>query len=184
MGRSLRQKHGTDGFRVEVTGFRELYDALTEVDKKAARLVVREITKAGKAVATDASYRTPGTPPLSNLGTWGARGKAGIRDLGYNPAAASAGFKVKRSNFRRRGVSAGLGFDVVQTNAGASIFEIIGSGKRIRTPQGAALVHNINDRFRGRSPRSLIPAYYAGMDGVTERIRDLILVEARKAGLR
>lgn len=184
MGRSLRQKHGTGGFRVEVTGFRQLYDALAEIDKKAARLVVREITKAGKAVATDASYRTPGTPPLSNMGTWNALGKAGTRDLGYNPAAASAGFKVKRNNFRRRGISAGLGFDVVQTNAGASIFEVIGSGKRVRTASGAALVRNINARFPGRNPRSLFPAYYAQMDGVRDRLRDIILTEARKAGLR
>jgi hypothetical protein len=180
MARSLRSKHGNASFRVEVTGFRELYDALAETDKKAARLVVREITKAGKRVAVDASYRAPGKNPLSNWGPFADRG----RDLTYEAPAVSAGFKVRRNNFRRRGISAGIGFDVAQRNAGGAMFEVIGDGSRVRTPAGAHLVKIINERFGTRRPRSLFPAYYAQMEGQRERIRDLILTEARKAGLR
>lgn len=176
---------GKGGFRVEVTGFRELYNALDEVDKKATRRIVREITKAGKAVASDAAGRTPTDYPLSNWGAWGTTNRAGAqRDLGFNPAAVASGFRVRRNSFRRRGVSAGIGWDVIQSNAGGSIFEVVGDGSRVTTRSGANLVKVINERFGTRRPRSLFPAYYAQMSGVRERIRDMIIADARKAGLR
>ena len=176
---------GTGGFRVEVSGFREVFDALDKLDRKAARTVTREITKAGRRLADDAGRRVPTDPPVRNWGTYNAAGRNGTsRDLGFNPSAVKSGFKVRRNNFRRRGVSAGLGFDVVQSNAGGSMFEVVGSGRRVTTRSGAALVRTINARFPGRQPRSLLPAYYATTDGLSERIRDMILSEARRVGLR
>lgn len=168
------------GWKVEVTGLRELMNALEAVDKKAATVVKKRITDAGKSVAAQASYLTPGRNPVSNWGTFFDRG----RDVSYDPSAAAGGFKVRRSNFRRRGVSAGIAWDVVQTNAGASMYEVIGDGSRVTTASGQNLVDSINARFPGKSPRSLIPAYYAVMtDGLQDEIADQILTEARKAGL-
>ena len=185
MPRGSNVRQGKGGFRIEVTGFRELYDALDELDRKAARQVTAEIRKAGKSVSTQASYFTPGDNPLSNWGTWRTSTRAGVqRDLSYSAAAASAGFKVRRNNFRRRGVSAGLGFDVVQTNPGASIFEVIGSGKRTTTKSGVEMVGKVKERFPGRNPRSLFLAYYAVMPGLRDRLRNEIIDIARKAGLR
>lgn len=168
------------GWKVEVTGLRQILDALAEVDKRAAKRITDAIAKAAKDVATEASYLTPASNPVSNWGQWSDRG----RDVSYSGAAASAGFKMRRSNFRKRGVSAGASWDVVQSNAGGNIYEVIGDGSRVTTSSGQNLVDSINARFGTRKPRSLFPAYYAGVPAdLAEQISDQILDEARKAGL-
>jgi len=168
------------GWTVEISGLRQILDALAEVDKKAAKRITDAISKAAKNVAMEASYITPGDNPVSNWGQWSARG----RDLGYSGAAASAGFKVTRNNFRRRGVSAGAGWDVIQSNAGGNIYEVIGDGSRVTSASGQNLVDSINARFGERKPRSLLPAYYAGIPAdLAEQISEQILDEARRAGL-
>lgn len=172
----------TPGWKIQVTGTRQLFDALDQVDKKAANLVRKEITDAGKAVATAASYYTPASNPVSNWGPWVQASRG--RDASYEGARAAAGFKVRRNNFRRRGVSAGIAFTVEQSNIGASIYELIGTGQRTTTRSGTHLVQVMNDRFPQRRPRSLFRAYYDVMtDDLRDRIRDRILDEARKAGL-
>lgn len=172
----------TPGWRVEVTGTRQLFDALDQVDKKAANLIRKEITQAGKNVAAAASYYTPASNPVSNWGKWMQAGRG--RDASYDGARAAAGFKVRRNNFRRRGVSAGLAFTVEQSNIGGSIYELMGTGRDTTTPSGEHLVRIINNRFYFRRPRSLFRAYYDVMtDDLRDRIRDRILDEARKAGL-
>ncbi|MFM1964650.1 MAG: hypothetical protein RL134_375 [Actinomycetota bacterium] len=168
------------GWKVEVTGLRQILDALGEVDKSAVRRVTDAIARAAKDVAAEASYLTPHDNPVSNWGQWDARG----RDLSYSGPAASSGFKMQRNNFRRRGVSAGAGWTVVQSNAGGNIYEVIGDGSRVTSPSGQNLVDSINARYGTRKPRSLFPAYYAGVpEDLAERISDQILDEARKAGL-
>ena len=162
------------GWRVEVTGLRQIMDALAEVDKKAAREITKRITDAAKSVVIEASYISPGRNPISNWGTWFARNG---RDLSFSPTMASAGYKVRRSNFRKRGVSAGIGWDVYQTNPGGAIFELLGKSS---TP----FVETIADRFAGKRPRVLIPAYYAGVpEGLAEDIADQLVAAARRAGL-
>ena len=161
------------GWVVEVSGLKQVLNALAEVDKKAAKRVTDAIASAAKGVAAEASYRTPGSNPISNWGAWNQRG----RDLSYSGSAAAGGMKVRRNGFRRRGVSAGASWDVVQTNAAGAIFELVGKGS---TP----FVEAISGRYRGKNPRSLIPAYYAAMpESLADSIRDQILDEARKAGL-
>lgn len=166
------------GWKVEVTGLRQVYDALAEVDKKAAREITKRITDAAKSVVTEASYISPGRNPISNWGTWFS--SSGGRDLSFDPAAVSAGFKVRRNNFRRRGVSAGIAWDVYQTTPAGAIFELLGKGS---TP----FVESVSERFRGKNPRTLIPAYYLAFNndpqGFADDIAQQILTEARKAGL-
>ncbi|MBV5336418.1 hypothetical protein JZU48_05475, partial [bacterium] len=106
------------------------------------------------------------------------------RDLGFDSAAVSGGFKLRRSNFRRRGVSAGIGWDVYQTNAAGAIFEVMGDGSRVTTNAGQHLVDMINLRFPRKQPRALIPAYYSRMGpDFRDSMRDQILSAAREAGL-
>lgn len=166
------------GWVIEVTGLRQMMDALKEADKKASQLIVKEITSAGKAVAAAAAGRVSGEP-VRNWGPWN-----GNRDLSFNAGTVAGGFKLRRSNFRKRGVNAGMAWDVYQTNAAGAIFELMGDGSRVTTPQGAHLVDTINARFPGKQPRILMPAYYAGMpDGLADSIKEKILDAARKAGL-
>lgn len=163
------------GWTIEVTGLRQIMSALEQVDKKAAKAIQKRITDAAKMVAVEASYLVPGRNPISNWGTWFS--SSGGRDLSFDPAVAAGGFKVRRNSFRRRGVSAGLGWDVYQTNPGGAIFELVGSGS-------GQFVESVSERFRARQPRTLIPAYYAGVpEGMADEIADEILTEARKAGL-
>lgn len=169
------------GWKVEVTGLRQIIEALAEVDKKAAKRITDAISKAAKDVVAEASYVTPHDNPISNWGQWSQNG----RNLSYSGAAASAGFKSQRNNFRRRGVSAGIAWDVVQSNAGGNIYEVIGDGSRVTNSSGQNMVDSINARFGpNRKPRSLYAAYYAAVpEDLAEQISDQILDEARKAGL-
>lgn len=172
--------------RVHVTGLRQLFNALEEWDKKASDALRRRIRKAGGQVATAASYISPGRPPVSGWGKW-TFSRDG-RDLSFDPAAVARGFKVRQNNYRRRGVSAGLAFDVYQGNAGGSIFEVLGDKSRVGETnfnwQGSGFVSRISDRFPRREPRSLFAAYYEVMTPeLQNEIRESIIDEARKAGL-
>lgn len=168
---------------VEVTGLRQVMDALEETDRKAAVIIHREIRQGAQRIATSASYRVPGRNPVSNWGTWTAF-KSG-RDLSFDPSAVAAGFKVTRKNYKRRGVSAGLSYDVEQRNPAGAIFELMGGPKsKPSTASGAHLIKTISSRFPGRNPRTLIPAYYdVDAEAMRERIRDDIIAAAKKAGL-
>lgn len=177
---------GSGGWRVEITGLRQVYDALGEMDKKAQQRVTKEITTAGKTVVANAKSLIQDTP-LSNWGPW-TFSRDG-RDLGFSPASVIGGFKLRRNNYRRKGVSAGISWDVWQTNPGGAIFEVIGS--KIRTGetkfdwQGEGFVDRIVGRNPRKQPRTLIPAYYSVMsEAFRDAIRDQIIEEARKAGLR
>lgn len=169
-------------WRVEVTGLRQVIDALEQVDKKAANSIFREIRAGAQQIATAASYLVPGRNPVSNWGSW-IYSRDG-RDLSFDPGAAASGFKVRRNNFKRRGVAAGLGYDILQTNAGGNIFEVMGDGSRVTTSSGQNLVDTVASRYPGKTPRTLIKAYYSvDVPAMQERIRNDIIDAARKAGL-
>jgi hypothetical protein len=174
---------GVGGWHIEVSNLRQLYDALGEIDKAARKKLEKRITSAGKEIATNASYIAPGSYPLSNWGQW-IFSRDG-RNLGFEPSVVSRSFKLKKNNYRRRGVSAGIGWDVYQTNAGGAIYEVMGDSSRVTTPQGQHLVNVINQRFPRRAPRTLFAAYYSVMSPeLRQEIADTIVEEARKIGLR
>jgi hypothetical protein len=174
---------GLKGWKVEVTNLKQLMNALEVIDKSATKNINKTITAVAKRVVTDATYLAPGRNPISGWGQW--RFSRDGRDLSFDVGDVTKGFKVQKNNFRRKGVSAGLGFDVVQTDAAGAIFEVMGDGSRVTTRGGANMVKMINQRFPRKQPRTLIAAYYQNMnDEVRDGIRDQIIDEARKAGLR
>jgi hypothetical protein len=171
---------GLSGWKVEVTNLKQLMNALEVIDKSAAKNIQKTISAVSKRVVVDATYLSPGSNPLSGWGKWTQNG----RDLSFDVNAVTKGFRVQRSNFRRRGVSAGLGYDVIQSNAAGAIFEVIGEGNRVTNDSGQNMVDVINNRFPRKQPRTLIAAYYKNMsEEVRNEIRDQIVEEARKAGL-
>jgi hypothetical protein len=174
---------GMGGWNIEVTNLKQLMNALDGIDKSAAKRINKTITDVAKRVVVDASYLTPSNTPLSGWGQW--RFARDGRDLSFDPGDVAKGFKVQRSNFRRKGVSAGIGFDVKQWNAAGAIFEVMGDGSRVTTRSGQNMVNVVNARFPRKQPRTLIAAYYQNMnEEVREGIKDQIIDEARKAGLR
>jgi hypothetical protein len=174
---------GMGGWNIEVTNLKQLTNALEGIDKSANKRITKTITDVAKRVVVDATYLTPSNEMPSNWGKW-TFSRDG-RDLSFDSSDVAAGFKVKKSNFKRRGVSAGLGFDVIQTNAGGAIFEVMGDFSRATNDSGRNLIKVINERFPRKQPRTLIAAYYQNMNqDVRDGIRDQIISEARKAGLR
>jgi len=169
--------------RVELTNMRVVFNALQETDNAAYRILVREITDAAKKVQWAAATSTPDRP-VSGWGPWSHRG----RDLGFSPADVAAGFKVRKNNFKAYGIARGIGWDVVQQNAGGAVFEVVGDFSRVSTPSGAHLVQMINERFGKptKGTRILTKAYYKGLgdaDAFRDRIIDMINDAARRAGL-
>lgn len=171
-----------DRVRIEVTGMRDLFNRLDQWDAQAGKILRNKIKNVGKQVTATASYLAPGAPPLSNMGTWtDSRG----RDLGYDPAAVSKGFKVREVKFKTRGVSRGFAIQAYQSNPAGAIFEIMGDGSRITTTSGAAMVARVNQRYPQRRPRSLFAAYYQVITPqVTQGIANDIEDAARKVGLK
>jgi hypothetical protein len=174
---------GVRGWKIEVTNLKQIINAIEDIDKTAVKRIEKTIKTVANRIAVDAGYETSYKQPLSNWGSW-ISSRDG-RDLSFETSDVVKGFKVKKNNYMRKGVSAGFGFDVVQTNAAGAIFEVMGSGDRVTNDSGKNLVDVVNNRFPRKQPRSLIPAYYQNMnDEVRESIRDHIISEARKAGLR
>lgn len=185
---------GVGGWKIEVSNLRQVMDALDEMDKKAGNRVKKEITAKGKAIATAAKDLTPQSNPVSGWGPWLPTRRRfrndASRNLSWNRSDVVAGFKVKKSNYRRRGVSAGISWDVYQTNAAGAIFEVIGANNRHEDDSrpwlpGRYLVEAVNERFpRTKGPRTLVPAYYREMTPeFKQEIREAIIREAREAGL-
>ncbi len=169
---------------VDATALRQVLSAIGQVDAKAEKILIKDITDGAKRVAVAASYLAPGSNPVSNWGTW-TYSRDG-RDLSFDPATVAAGFKVRRNNFRRRGTkeSRGIGWDVYQGNAAGAIYELMGTGNRVTTASGASLVGTVNSRFSARRPRALFAAYYqVNTPGFREAILQKIIAEARRVGL-
>lgn len=174
-------------WRVEITGIREVLNALAQIDPQAQKVITTAMVALGKDVAAAAGRFVPDSP-LSNWGSWSRlaarRGVLESRDLSFNAALARGGIRVKRNNFRRRGMSAGFGVDVEQRDWAGAIFDIVGDKSRITSPQGAHFVDVINSRFGTARPRSLIGGYYAvDIEARSEQIRDDIASAAIRLGL-
>lgn len=170
---------------VEVTGLRQTLDALDSIDVEAGKRIVKEIKAAGKGVANEAKALITGRP-ISGWGPWIETASGKGRDLSFDPARVARGYSVRKNNFRRRGINAGAGWTVSNSNAGGNIFEVVGDKTRVTDPAGEHMVSAINRRFPqpSKGPRVLLPAYYKGIpENLSETIRDQIIAEARKAGL-
>lgn len=173
-------------WRVEVTGLRQVYDALQEMDKAALRVITKEITSAAKEAQFAAATMVPGNP-VSGWGPW-TFSRDG-RDLGFSPSEVASGFKVQKKNYRTRGVNRGIAWDVQQMNPAGAIFEVMGDESRVTTEAGRKMVQAIASRFPmpSKGSRILTRAYYRAIPNPVafrERIAEMIVDAARRAGLR
>lgn len=179
---------GTGGWRVEVTGLRQVLDALDKMDTGATKIIVKRIKDKGNEVRKSAQARTPGRA-LRNWGEWFPSRRAykndDKRDLSFDNARVTRGFTVRKNNYRRRGVSAGAGWDVWQRDPAGAVFEVMGDFSRVSDEAGRHMVEAVNRKFPTKvGPRTLVPAYYDAMTpDFKESVRKQIIAEAKKAGL-
>lgn len=165
--------------RFEVDGLAPLINRLEKFDKDVSKELKSEMRKGADVVARAAKSTVTGQP-ISGWGVWNHEG----RDLGYNPSKVRSGFKVATNRFRRTGVTVAFGYDVVQANAGGSVFEVIGDHSRTTDARGDQFVDSVVGRSSARrKPRTLIPAYYEGIEQARERITEAVREAERKVGL-
>ncbi len=177
-------------WQVEVTNLRQVYDALREVDAAAVRALERDIRQAGHKVAWAAATSVPGHP-VSGWGPWRWSGDG--RDVGFSPSQVASGFKVRKSNYRSRGVNRGVSWSVQQMDAAGAIFEVMGDESRVTDDpryrqQALHMVRTVASRFPmpSKGSRILTRAYYKGIpdpQAFTEKIRDAVIRSARANGL-
>lgn len=176
---------------VRVTRMRQVFDALQETDKAAYRILVKEITDAAKKVQWAAATSVPDRP-VSGWGPWRPTRRVykndASRDLAFSPADVAAGFKVLKNNFKSYGIARGIGWDVVQQNAGGAVFEVMGDFSRVSNKSGEALVQAVNARYPApkKGTRILTRAYYKGLgdaEAFQARVVGLIEDAARRLGL-
>lgn len=173
---------------VRLTGFGRALRAIELSDKIAYKEIVKAMRDAAKDVVKDAQGRLPDQP----VSGWGSPSAWGGRDLGYDVSTARSQLKTRQARFNKKGIgSLGYAMQVVEQSAGAAAWMNIGKGARVKTPQGAALVEAINDRYGtsrwrygAQGPRALVEAYYSARPAnFDEEIARKIEAALRKEGL-
>lgn len=164
--------------QVQVDGLAQFVNRLEKFDKDISKELKKEMRR-GAAEVQQAAKSTITGFPLSNWGNWNSNG----RDLGYDPSKVRAGFRVKANRHRRGGATTAFGYDVIQSNAGGNIFEVVGDKSRTTGPGGVQFVDAINAKFGQRRPRTLFQAYYKGINAARERMNAAVESAMRKVGM-
>lgn len=165
---------------VEVDGLAQFINRLEKFDKDVSKTLKGEMRSAASMVSKAASGLTPGSA-LSNWGSFTADGSRGGQgrsgnDVSFSSSAVRRGFRVATNRYRKRGVTVAFGYDVKQSNPGGSVFETVGK-------TSGTFMDNIVAKFTGTRPRTLLPAYYAGIGPAQAKIEDAIRRAEREVGL-
>jgi len=164
---------------------------LNAFDKDVAKILKRDMKRGANNVTKEARAVIRGrkNPPLSNWGySWqeADRRAQDSRNLRWNTATVLKGIKTQPNTVTRDRAVQKFGFDVVQTSAIGSIYELAGSrnaSSKDRRGGSASFNENVRRRAgRGPYPRSLFPAYYAAMPQVQREIEAAIQAAAKAVG--
>lgn len=164
-------------------------DRLEKFDKDVSKDLKKEMRRGAGHVQAAAKNEIRGYP-LSNWGQWTdagvmPRSTAG-RDLGFIPAWAKSGVKIKQRRYRKQGILQAFSYDVIQNFPGGAIYEIAGAQKRGgQIGGGKKFFQNLfkNGAPDGPYPRTLYPAYYAGIKKARGAMADAIRIAERRVGL-
>jgi len=166
--------------QIKVDGLAKLVNQLEKFSPEVSKALKSEMRSGAQIVAKEAQSRVPSVA----LTTWGAwtEAKSG-RDLSFSGSAVKRGIKPVTNRYRRRSATVAFGYDVVSTTAPGNIYEVAGPGTRTTGPAGDAFVRNLNSAWgSGPLPRTLFPAYYAGIDRARAQIENAIRDAERKVG--
>lgn len=169
-----------------------LVNQLEKFDKDVNKELQSEIRKAARQVVAKAkSYPNAQSNVLSGWGRWidagvQPRSTAG-RDLSY-----SNNYKIVTNNYRAKGRLSSFGYDAIASNAGAGVFQFVGSlgvGPGMLSGGMATFRRNVVNKFgpvpRGAGkamPRVLSWAYYKTIPQVHKDIERAIDAAMRKVG--
>lgn len=163
----------------------EFINRLEKFDPDVSKALKKEIRQAsGDIVKASRSIWDSYGLPLHNWG-YGWNTSTG-RDLVFHGSAAKGGVKARQYRARKAGVTVAYGYQVVQTNAAAAIFELAGSDNdESKDTRGGSNTFNqnlLNKYPNAPFPRVLYPSYYAGIGPARKRIEAAVQEAARKVG--
>jgi len=162
---------------------------LEKFDKEVSKELKASMKKGTDHVVKEAQRRIdalPFSPPLSRWGySWVEQDRTeNVRNLRFDKARAKRGIKAAAYRARKRGATVAFGYQAIQKDPAASIFELAGSdSKRSKETRAGSWTFNPNilDRFKnGPYPRIMYPSYYVGIKQARQEIDDA-LQQARKA---
>jgi len=162
---------------------------LEKFDKEVSKELKAGMKKGTDHVVKEAQRRIqalPFSPPLSRWGySWVEQDRTeNVRNLRFDAGLAKKRVKPAAFRARKRGTTIGYGYQAVQKDPAASIFELAGSKtKRSKETRAGSWTFNQNilERFKnGPYPRIMYPSYYVGIKQARQEIDDA-LQEARKA---
>lgn len=134
-------------------------------------------------------------PPMSNWAySWVEQDRStSVRNLVWNSARAKSQVKPAAFRARRRGKTIAYGYQAVQKNPAASIYELAGSQNPGGGPQAFKASarpgsYTFNRNLMGRVgagpyPRILYPSYYDGIEEAREYIEDELQRARKRVGL-
>lgn len=161
-------------FRIEVKGLAAAIKAIGRFDADLRKQIIRDMKGAATPMVADARGRVPESP-LSNWGTW--------RD-GYDAAKVRRRTNVAVRTGRVKGESQ----DVIplltlrSVDAAGAIFDMAGRRSPGNSPQGAAMIRQLNTF--GQASRTLWPAaenHIGTVTGALEEIIDRVSKEIERA---
>jgi hypothetical protein len=172
--------------RVSTHGIAPFINRLEKFNKDVSKELKKEMRSGADMVRKEAVGRVPANP-VSSWGRWTQNG----RDLSYDQSAVRRSYKTVTNRYRRLGVTAAFGYSTVTESPAAAIFEQIGADRaqgntdwRSSAQFRRTIInrHGPRPRVKG-GKRILVPAYYAVIGQVNERITRAIRKAERKVGL-
>jgi hypothetical protein len=165
---------------------------LEKFDKDTSKELKKGMKQGASHVVKEAKRRIDGinpTPPLSNWGySWVEQDRTeNVRNLRFDKARAKKGVKAAAYRARKRGATVAFGYQAVQKDPAASIFELAGSQSVVsKQSRGGSRTFNRNilSRFQaGPYPRILYPSYYVGIKDARREIEAALQKARRAVGL-
>lgn len=173
-------------YDIDVSGdIAAFINRLEKFDKDVSKALKAEMRKASGDVTSAArnQWGTIGTPLSGWAKGWNNNG----RDRTFSSSRAKSGVKVRTYRARKAGATVAFGYQVVQSDPAAAIFELAGTNNDDSRPgRGGSDTFNQNliNRFtRNPRPRVLYPSYYQGIATARKKIEQAVREAARKVGL-
>ena len=184
----------TTGIKIDMeSDIADFINRLEKFDKETSKELKKGMKEGVNYVVKEGRRRVPRLP-LSNWAvSWIEQDREIGRYLMYDQGAAKRGIKPAAFRARRRGRVVGFGYQAVQKDPAASIYELAGSQNPGGGPQafkptarGGSYTFNRNIMRKfgnGPYPRVLYPAYYAGISDAREQIEKALQHARKRVGL-